>query len=69
MMRRIRKILDARGISMRACADLLGVAEKTIYNKMVGSTDFTYQEVKKLKAILPEYDIDYLLSDDPGISA
>lgn len=63
-MRRMRRILDARGLSMRACADLIGVSEKSFYNKMTGATDFTYQEVKKIKTILPEYDIDYLLSEE-----
>lgn len=65
-MLRLRRILDARGTSTQDCALCLGVSEKTLYNKIVGNTDFTYGEIKKLRAILPEYNIDYLLSEEPG---
>lgn len=61
-MLRLRRTLDAKGIPMKGCAELLGVSEKTMYNKVVGDTEFTYGEVRRLKTILPEYDMDYLLS-------
>lgn len=63
-MLRIRRALDARGISVKACADLLGISEKTLYNKMAGNTDFLYGEVRKLSSILPEYNIEYLLTEE-----
>lgn len=47
---------------MKSCAELLGVSEKTMYNKVVGDTEFTYTEVRRLKTIFPEYDMDYLLT-------
>lgn len=67
-MIRLQQALDTRGITRKSCADLLGITEKTLYNKMSGSNDFTYSEVKKLRAFLPEYNIDYLLTelDDKG---
>ena len=34
-----------------------------MYNKIYGESEFTYGEVKKLRAFLPEYNVDYLLSD------
>lgn len=61
-MLRLRNYLNAKGIPMKGCAELLGVSEKTLYNKIMGSTEFTYGEVRRLKSVLPEYDMDYLLS-------
>lgn len=61
---RLKKALDARGITQKSCAELLGVSEKTLYNKLTGDSEFTYSEVKRLRAFLPEYNIDYLLAGD-----
>lgn len=63
-MLRLRKVLDTKGISVKGCADILGITEKTMRNKLGEETEFTYGEVRKLKTMLPEYDIDYLLSRD-----
>lgn len=65
---RLKQALDARGITQKSCAELLGISEKTLYNKLSGSSEFTYSEVKRLRAFLPEYNIDYLLAelDDQG---
>ena len=61
---RLREALDTRGITQKSCAESLGITEKTLYNKMTGSTEFTYKEVQKLRVLLPEYNIDYLLRPD-----
>ncbi|BCK85416.1 hypothetical protein MM59RIKEN_27350 [Pusillibacter faecalis] len=63
-MLRLKKALDARGISQKSCAELLGITEKSLYNKMSCRSEFTYSEVRRLKAFLPEYNLDYLLEDD-----
>ena len=65
-MIRLKQALDARGNTQKSCAELLGITEKTLYNKMVGASEFTYNEVKRLRAFLPEYNIDYLLAEDQG---
>ena len=65
-MIRLKQALDARGITQKSCAELLAITEKTLYNKMVGASEFTYNEVKRLRAFLPEYNIDYLLAEDQG---
>lgn len=65
-MIRLKQALDARGITQKACSELLGISEKTLYNKLTGNSEFTYSEVQKLRIFLPEYNIDYLLADDQG---
>lgn len=63
MMLRLKQALDAKGMTVRGSANLLGISEKTLYNKIVGTTEFTYGEVKKLRALLPEYNMDFLLEE------
>lgn len=63
-MLRLRRALDVKGITVKGCAAVLGVTEKTMQNKLNGVTDFSYREARMLKDIFREYDIDYLLSDD-----
>lgn len=63
-MLKLRKVLDAKGIPPKACAGFLDMSEKTLHNKITGASDFSYKESRQLKALLPEYDIDYLLSED-----
>lgn len=60
-MLRLKDVLDTKGITLKSCAELLNISEKTLRNKMSGKTEFTYNEIKRLKAFLPEYNIDYLL--------
>ncbi len=65
-MIRLKQALEVKGITLKACSQLLGIAEKTLYNKISGATEFTYSEVQKLRSLLPEYNIDYLLGLDEG---
>lgn len=60
-MIRLKRVLDANGMTIKGTAGLLGISEKTLYNKIVGASEFTYGEVKKLRAMLPEYNVDFLL--------
>ncbi len=62
-MLRLKRVLDAKGMTMRGSSELLGITEKTLYNKVNGISEFTYGEVKKLRAMLPEYNVDFLLED------
>ena len=61
-MLRLRRILDTKGVSVKRCAEMLGISEKSLYNKCAEETEFTYGEVRKLKAMMPEYDMEYVLS-------
>ena len=63
MLVNLKKVLDSKGISLRAYAAVLGVTEKTAWNKVYGKTDFTYAEAVKTKTeLFPEYDLEYLFA-------
>lgn len=65
-MLRLKRALEAKGMTVKGSAELMGVSEKTLYNKITGASEFTYGEVKKLRAMLPEYNVDFLLTDERG---
>jgi len=61
MKQNLRDALDNKRISNRAVCELLGVSEKTLYNKISGATDFTVGEALLIKNnLLPEYTLEYL---------
>jgi len=61
---KLKKVLEDRGIPLKSYSNLLGISEKTLYNKLTGATEFTVREVQKLKVVIPEYDVLYLVSED-----
>ena len=65
-MLNLKRVLLEKRIGMKACARILGISEKTFYNKVSGATDFTYKEILELRSLLPEYNIDYLLTEEGG---
>ncbi len=65
MLQNLKRALDSKGIALKAYAAVLGVSEKTIWNKINEATPFTYPEVRKTKIeLLPEYDCDYLFTSN-----
>ena len=61
MYKNLQELLRKKNISLKDFSLLLGVSEKTAYNKLQGITDFTLSEVKKVsKCLFPEYDFDYV---------
>ena len=63
-MIQLKRVLEEKNITMKNCDAMLGMSEKTFYNKTSGQSEFLYSEIKKLSALFPEYNIDYLLSKD-----
>jgi len=63
----LKKALDMKGISIKAYAAVLGVSEKTAWNKINEETVITLPEaVMTKKELFPEYDFDYLFASDKG---
>lgn len=67
-MLRLRRALTAKGMSTKECATLLNISEKTMYNKIMGANEFSYGEAQKLRSILPEHNIDYLLGEETPLT-
>lgn len=63
-MLKLKKVLDEKGLTCKMCASEIGISEKSMYNKVMGITEFTYSEFCKLRALFPAYNIDYLLQED-----
>lgn len=66
MFNNLTMALKSKGISIKQYAEFLGVGEKTVQNKLKGTTEFKYGEFKKTCTLLfPEYNADYLFAETP----
>ena len=67
MLANLKKALDMKGISIKAYAAVLGISEKTAWNKVNEETVITYPEARTTKKeLFPEYDLEYLFTSDRG---
>ena len=61
MTRNIESEMRKANVTTFDIQALLGCTEKTVRNKLTGTTDFTFSEVKKIKRTLfPGMEIEYL---------
>lgn len=68
MLKNLKKALDDKNISLKAYAAVLGISEKSAWNKVNEETLFTYPEaVKTTKELFPEYNTDYLFASDGNV--
>ena len=57
----LQTALDHKGITDKAVCSLLGISQKSLYNKKTGATEFTVGEaIKIVDNLLPEYRFQYL---------
>lgn len=64
MFLNLKTALRQKSITIKQYAELLGITEKSVRNKIEGITDFTYPEFKKTCTLLCEYNADYLFKED-----
>ena len=63
MASNLEQLLGKKGISKKEYARFLGLSEKSVYNKLVGKTEFSYPEVLKTSTYLfPEYKESYIFA-------
>lgn len=56
--------LRKKNITNKAVAELIGSSEKTVVNKLNGTSEFSVSEAMKINInLLPEFRLDYLCSD------
>lgn len=59
LMHELRK----KNITNKAVAELIGITEKTLFNKVNGVTEFTLTEAMAINDnLLPEFKLDYLFT-------
>lgn len=63
-MLKLKRTLENSSIGIKGYAKLLDMADRTLYNKLIGASDFSYPEYQRLKELLPKYNIDYLLTEE-----
>ena len=64
MFKNLEVLLESKGLSYKDYATFLSIAEKTVYNKLNGKTEFTLKEVTKTANYLfPEYKVDYIFNN------
>jgi plasmid maintenance system antidote protein VapI len=56
----LEQVMMKANITHKALAAILGVAGKTMQNKMQGRTDFTLPEVQTILELFPQYKLSYL---------
>ena len=65
MYKNLVRILSEKRITMKSYAEFLGVAEKTVQNKVYGRTDFTLSEAMRTSSVIcPEYKLDFVFEKD-----
>lgn len=69
MFRNFRAEMAREGLSGIQVATKIGMSDKAFRNKMLGSTEFTRSEMRKIKDLFPEeVTFEYLFDmDDPVI--
>lgn len=68
MLIHLKEALDRKRITLKAFAAVIGVSEKTVWNKINEETPFTYPEVlKTTRELFPEYNTDYLFASDEKV--
>lgn len=70
MLKNLKRALDDKCISLRAFAAVLGISEKSAWNKINEETVFTYPEATKTaNELFPEYNTSYLFASDGNVRA
>ena len=65
MLKNLKTGLDQKGITVRVLAGVLGVTERTAWNKLNEETEITFQEAMKVsEELFPEYKMKFLFASD-----
>lgn len=64
MLSNLSSELRRKGISQSAVAKMLNCTDRTLTNKINGTTEFSFNEAMAIwKNLLPEFNLDYLFTD------
>lgn len=61
----LRAELSRKGISQKQLADEVKLRPETLSKKMLGKTEFTYGEIKKIRDFInPDLKLEYLFAEE-----
>lgn len=66
MFPNLRAEMARRKISAKQLSEKLGITSKTFENKMNGSTDFKYGEMRAIRFLFPDCSYEYLFELEGG---
>lgn len=55
--------MQKSNISMTRLAEIIGISQGALRNKIYGRTEFLLCEVKKIASVFPEVTVDYLFEE------
>ena len=64
VFKNLRSAMDESNITTTHLAAILGIAEKSVRNKLNGITDWTWPEAKNLTTLFPKYNMEWLFHED-----
>ena len=64
MFSNLQKAMSESNITNAILAKILGVSEKTVYNKLSGSSEWTWPEAKTVSALFPKYSMEWLFATE-----
>lgn len=70
MLRNLKAEMVRNNIKTKDIAELLGVRDATVYDKLNGHYDFSFNEALTIKRkFFPKYDLEYLFDNQENKSA
>ena len=65
MLKNLDRAIKNKGITLKSYASILGISEKSAWNKVNEVTDLTYKEARITKEnLFPEFDSNWLFTSD-----
>ena len=64
MYKNLEKAMEEKDMTRTHLAAILGVDIKSITNKMSGTTEWKWSEVKKIRELFPKYKLDWLFKEE-----
>lgn len=70
MLRNLKAEMARKNVKGKDIANVLGLRVATVYDKINGHSNFTFNEAQQIKRrFFPEYDIEYLFCSEEDKSA
>lgn len=69
MYKNLIKQLEDRHISVSTLAKILEIDEKSVRNKLSGTTEFKLSEINTIMKLFPEYNMSWLFASEEEVAS